>query len=40
MEELLVYALLLYENIVPEEEYFKRLDELFLEIPKMMICCI
>lgn len=34
MEELLVYALLLYENIVPEEEYFKRLDELFLENPE------
>lgn len=30
MEELLVYALLLYEEIVTEKEYEKRLDELFL----------
>ena len=31
MEELLVLALLLYEEIVMEDEYNKRLDELFLE---------
>ncbi len=33
MEELFVYALLLYEEIVSEDEYLKRLDELFLEYP-------
>ena len=31
MEELLVLAILLYEKIVTEDEYNKRLDELFLE---------
>ena len=30
MEELLVYAILLYEGFVTENEYSKRLDELFL----------
>lgn len=30
MEELLVYALLLYEKLLTENEYNKRLDELFL----------
>ena len=30
MEELLVYALLLYEELLTESEYNKRLDELFL----------
>ena len=30
MEEMLVYAILLYENLVTENEYNKRLDELFL----------
>ena len=33
MEELFVYALLLYEEIVSEDEYSKRLDEFFLEYP-------
>ena len=33
MEELLAYAILLYEDIVTEEEYQKRLDALFLEHP-------
>ena len=33
MEELLVYALLLYEGIELEENYHKRLDEMFLESP-------
>ena len=30
MEELLVYGILLYEELVTENEYRKRLDELFL----------
>lgn len=30
MEEMLVYAILLYEKLVTENEYNKRLDELFL----------
>lgn len=34
MEELLVLALLLYEDMVMEEEYNKRLDELFLADPE------
>ena len=34
MEEMLVYALLLYEGIVTEDEYSKRLDELFLNNPE------
>lgn len=34
MEELLVYALLLYEELVTENEYRKRLDELFLNNPE------
>lgn len=34
MEELLVYAILLYEDLVTENEYSKRLDELFLNDPK------
>ena len=33
MEELLAYAILLYEDIVTEEEYQERLDALFLERP-------
>ena len=33
MEELLAYAILLYEDIVTEEEYQERLDALFLEHP-------
>lgn len=33
MEELLVYALLLYEGLDLEEDYNNRLDELFLEDP-------
>ena len=33
MEELLAYAILLYEGIVTEEEYQERLDTLFLERP-------
>lgn len=33
MEELLVYAILLYENLAAENEYNKRLDKLFLENP-------
>ena len=31
MEELLVYAILLYQNIISEELYQKRLNELFLK---------
>ena len=31
MEELLVYAILLYQNIITEEMYQKRLNELFLK---------
>ncbi len=34
MEELLVYALLLYEGLAVESEYSKRLDELFLDNPE------
>ena len=34
MEELLVYAILLYEGLVTENEYNKRLDELFLTTPE------
>ena len=33
MEELLAFALLLEEEIVDEDDYLKRLDELFLENP-------
>lgn len=34
MEELLVYALLLYEGLAVENEYSERLDELFLDNPE------
>lgn len=34
MEELLVYAILLYEKLTTEDEYNKRLDELFLDNPE------
>lgn len=34
MEELLVYAILLYEELVTENEYNERLDELFLNNPE------
>ena len=34
VEELLVYAILLYEDLVTENEYSKRLDELFLNDPE------
>ena len=34
MEELLVSAILLYEGLVTENEYNKRLDELFLTTPE------
>ncbi len=34
MEELLVYVILLYEGFVTEDEYNKRLDELFLSAPE------
>lgn len=34
MEELLVYAILLYEELVTETDYNKRLDELFLNNPE------
>lgn len=34
MEELLVYAILLYEELVTETDYNKRLDELFLNHPE------
>lgn len=34
MEELLVYALLLCEELVTEVEYYKRLDEMFLSAPE------
>lgn len=34
MEELLVYAILLYEGLVTEIEYSKRLDKLFLNNPE------
>lgn len=33
-EELLVYAILLYEGFATENEYNKRLDELFLSTPE------
>lgn len=34
MEELLVYAILLYEELITESEYSSRLDELFLSTPE------
>ncbi len=34
MEELLIYAILLYEELVTENEYNKQLDELFLITPE------
>ena len=34
MEELLIYAILLYEELVTENEYNKQLDELFLINPE------
>ena len=34
MEELLVYAILLYEELVTENEYRKRLDKLFFNNPE------
>ena len=34
MEELLVYVILLCEELVAEDEYNKRLDELFLSTPE------
>lgn len=34
MEEMLVYAILLCANLVTENEYNKRLDELFLITPE------
>ena len=34
MEELLVYAILLYEELATETDYNKRLDELFLNNPE------
>lgn len=34
MEELLVYAILLYEDLITENEYIKRMDELFLNNPE------
>ena len=34
MEELFVYAILLYQGLVTENEYYKRLDELFLNNPE------
>lgn len=34
MEELLAYVILLYEGFVTEDEYNKRLDELFLSAPE------
>lgn len=34
MEELLVFVFLLYEEIVTEDEYDKRLDKLFLDNPE------
>lgn len=33
MEELFVYAVLLYNKIIPKEEYQHKLDKLFLENP-------
>ena len=34
MEEMLVYAILLYEELVTENDFIKRLDELFLDNPE------
>ncbi len=34
MEEILVFAILLYEELVTKDEYNKRLDELFLDHPE------
>lgn len=34
IEELLIYAILLYEELITENEYNKRLDELFLSTPE------
>lgn len=34
MEELLVYAIMLSEELISENEYNKRLDELFLNDPE------
>ena len=34
MEKLLVYAILLYEELITENEYNKWLDELFLNTPE------
>ena len=34
IEELLVYAILLYEELITEDVYNKRLDELFLDNPE------
>ena len=34
MEEILVYLILLYEELVTENDYHKRLDELFLDNPE------
>ncbi len=34
MEEILVFAVLLYEELVTKDEYNKRLDELFLDHPE------
>ncbi len=34
MEELLVYALLLYQELVTETDYNRRLDEMFLNTPE------
>lgn len=34
MEELLVYVLLLREELVTEAEYNERLDEMFLSVPE------
>ena len=34
MEELYIFALLLNEEIIPAESYFRRLDTLFLDNPK------
>lgn len=34
VEELLVYAILLYQNLTPENEYKNLLDKLFLENPE------
>ena len=34
MEKMLVYAIMLYEKLITENEYNKRLDELFLSTPE------